>query len=146
MPGMTAEGRERRRTRRFQVELSVAFRHLGRPEENFAELARNISEGGVFIETSVGLPIGTPLALEILGVPGGRPITIEGEVVRVEWNAGNTGSTIENGERGLAVEFRPGQDGLRALIRHIEAELALGLAETADVGQAATIDVGSTDL
>lgn len=146
MARMTSAERERRRSRRFRVELSVAFRHLGRPEETFAELARDISEGGVFIETSVGLPVGTPVAVEVLGVPGGRPVTVDGEVVRVEWNAGNTGSTVENGDRGLAVEFRSGQDGLQTLIAHIESELALGLAETADVGQSATIDVGSTDL
>lgn len=109
---MAQEERERRRSPRWTVELAVAFRHLGRPDESHEDVVRNLSEGGVFIETSVGLPLGTPLAIEVaLEDPPGRDVvTVEGEVVRVEWQVGRTGSTEERTARGLAVAFVPGQE------------------------------------
>lgn len=119
MAVMPVEERERRRSARQLVELSVHFRHLGRPEETYEDIARNISMGGVFIETSVGLPLGTPLWAEISFEGDTPPVTVEGEVVRVEEQA----VTCAKGEppvRGLAVEFRPGQPALEALMARIK--------------------------
>ena len=112
---------ERRRAPRLPVELSVAFRDLGRPEESHADLVRNISAGGVFIETSVGLPVGTAVAVGIQLDPRGRSIELEGEVVRVEWQSGTTGSRSERRVQGLAVLFRPGQPAVVTLLERCRA-------------------------
>lgn len=102
-----ADESERRQAPRFAVELRVAVRHLGRPDETHEETIRNISSGGVFIDTSVGLPPGTPVGLDV--VLDEDTVPVEGEVVRVEWEA-ERGS--EGPSRGIAIAFRPGQDAV----------------------------------
>lgn len=96
---------ERRRSPRLPVELHVEFRHLGRPTESFAEIVRNLSSGGVFLETSVGLELGTEVALAIAPGPGARPIRMRAEVVRVEEEPVTTGSKVTARTRGMALRF-----------------------------------------
>lgn len=109
---MSDDDRERRRAPRFGVEMRVAVRHLGRPDETFEETMRNLSLGGVFIDTSVGLRPGTPVGLDVQ--VDGDMLSVEGEVVRVEWEAERAGSGSGRRSRGVAIEFRPGQEAVIA--------------------------------
>ena len=118
---MTSDECERRDSERLLVELNVSFCDLGRPEESFEDVARNLSEGGVFIETSVGLPLGTPLQLEVRFGPGKPSVVVNGEVIRVEAEMGVTGSTQERRVVGLAIHFQPGQTkAVERLIRQAQ--------------------------
>jgi hypothetical protein len=96
---------ERRQAPRYPVEVRVEFRHLGRPDDTFADLSRDISAGGVFIDTTVALPLGTELALEIAPAAGGPAIRLRAEVVRIEEQPGETGSKATSRIRGMALKF-----------------------------------------
>ena len=102
---MTGSGAERRKSPRLRVELHVEFRHLGRPNESYAEMCRNLSTGGVFLDTTVGLELGTEVDLEIAPGPGVRPITMRAEVVRIEEEPVSTGSKVTTRTRGMALRF-----------------------------------------
>jgi uncharacterized protein (TIGR02266 family) len=96
---------ERRKSPRLPVELHVEFRHLGRPTETYADISRNLSTGGVFLDTTVGLELGTEVDLEIAPGPGVRPIKMRAEVVRVEEEPVTTGSKVTTRTRGMALRF-----------------------------------------
>lgn len=85
--------------------MRLEFRHLKRPEETFAETVRDVSEGGLFVATTIGLEPGTLVALDIRPGPGSRPIHIKAEVVRVEEAWGETGSRQEGRARGMGLRF-----------------------------------------
>lgn len=124
---MTAhEVKERRSSPRLAVELRVEFRHLGRPNETYADLSRNLSQGGVFLDTSVVLPLGTEIDLEVSPGPGSRPIVLRAEVVRVEEEPVTTGSRITARVRGMALRFKNVDAGeisrLMSLARHLSSE------------------------
>jgi hypothetical protein len=97
---------ERRRAVRYAVELRVEFKHLGRPLDTYADITRDISEGGVFVDSTVGLEVGTEVALEISPSPGTPPIRMHAEVVRVEEEPGQTGSKATSRARGMALRFK----------------------------------------
>ena len=126
---------ERRRAARMPVELHIEFRHLGRPKETFADLSRNLSAGGVFIDTTVGLELGTEVALEVSPGPGTRAIKVRAEVVRVEEERVGTGSKVTSRTRGMALTFiepDPGEmSRLMTLVRHLSGEETHGT----DAGQ-----------
>lgn len=98
-------GPERRRSPRLPVELHVELRHLGRPSETYADICRNVSAGGVFLDTTVGLELGTEVDLEITLSPGAKPIKMRAEVVRVEEEPVTTGSKVTTRTRGMALRF-----------------------------------------
>ena len=108
------------------VELHVEFRHLGRPQETFADLSRNLSAGGVFIDTTVGLELGTEVALEVSPGPGTRAIKVRAEVLRVEEERVGTGSKVTSRTRGMALNFVDPDPGemmrLMTLVRHLSSE------------------------
>jgi len=99
---------ERRRSPRVCAELHVELRHLGRPATTAAELTRDISAGGVFIDTSVGLEVGTEVALEIAAGEGLEPVRLFARVVRVEERPLQPGSTSTDAVRGMAFAFIDG--------------------------------------
>ncbi|MCB9653551.1 MAG: PilZ domain-containing protein [Deltaproteobacteria bacterium] len=117
---------ERRRAPRFPVELHVEFRHLGRPAETYAEITRNLSSGGVFLESTVTLPVGTVVELEIAPGSNIRSIKLRAEVVRVEEEPATTGSRVTARIRGMALRFLepdPVEHGrLMALAKHMSAK------------------------
>lgn len=117
---------DRRRSPRTPVELRVEFRHLGRPSESYADIIRNLSQGGVFLGSSVVLPLGTQVELEVSPGPGARAIRLRGSVVRVEEEPVGTGSRVTARTRGMALEFvdpDPGElNRLMGLARHLSAE------------------------
>jgi hypothetical protein len=102
---MGLERGERRQAPRFPVELRIEFKHLGRPLDSFQDLSKDISAGGVFVKTSVGLELGTELSLEIAPGPGAAPILMRAEVVRVEEEPGATGSKATTRTKGMALKF-----------------------------------------
>jgi hypothetical protein len=102
---MSLPGSERRRSPRLPVELHVEFRHLGRPNESYGEICRNLSAGGVFLDTTVVLELGTEVDLEVAPGPGVRPIKLRAKVIRVEEEPVSTGSKVTTRTRGMALEF-----------------------------------------
>ena len=102
---MARDGGERRLSPRVPVELRVEYRHLGRPHESHSELSRNVSSGGVFVNTTVAVERGTEVALEISPGPGTRPIKLRAEVARVEEEPVSTGSRVTARTRGMALRF-----------------------------------------
>ncbi len=74
--------------------------------ETARDLTRNLSEGGVFVATTVGLELGTEVALEISPGSSAEPIKMRGEVVRVEEESVGTGSEVTVRTRGMAVRFK----------------------------------------
>lgn len=96
---------ERRQSPRFEVDLRVEFRHLGRPQDTYGDIVRDISAGGIFVDTTVGLEIGTELAMEITPGVSSPPIHFRAVVVRVEEQAGETGSRATTRTRGMALRF-----------------------------------------
>ena len=116
---------DRRRAVRVPAELRVEFKHLGRPTDSYAELTKNLSAGGVFVDTTVGLELGTEVALEIAPGPGAQPIRMRAEVVRVEEEQVSTGSKVTSRARGMALQFL--NSDARELERLIElSETMLG--------------------
>lgn len=114
---------ERRQSPRFAVDLRVEFRHLGRPQDSYADVARDISAGGLFVDTTVALEIGTELALEVTPGPASAPINFRAVVVRVEEQAGETGSKATTRTRGMALRFVDSPD------RNPELARLVGLAQ-----------------
>lgn len=113
---------ERRHSPRLPVEMRVQFRHLRRPQESFAEVARNVSSGGLYIESTVGLEPGTQVDLEILPGPRVKGIKVKAEVVRIEEEIGETGSRSDGRARGMGLRFvEADPDELRRLVALAEA-------------------------
>lgn len=76
-PGRT--GRDRRQTPRLEIELQIAYKNL---DQFFQDYTRNISEGGLFIESRFPLEPGTQLMLRF-ELPGlADALDVQGEVVR----------------------------------------------------------------
>ena len=112
---MAQPGSERRESPRVLVELRVEFRHLGRPTETYADIIRNLSQGGVFLDTSVGLPVNTEVELEVSPGPGARPIRLTAEVVRVEEEPVGTGSRVTTRTRGTGLGLPNAQRCIEAM-------------------------------
>ncbi|MSP61894.1 MAG: hypothetical protein EXR72_16490 [Myxococcales bacterium] len=92
----------RRADRRYQRRVAVAFVHEGRPHS--AE-SRNISLGGMFLDTDVALPYGARLELEFYLPTQPDPVKV---VALVRWSSSDGGD--ESGARGAGLRF----EGLRA--------------------------------
>jgi type IV pilus assembly protein PilZ len=87
---------ERRKSERVDLLVRVTYQSV---DELFSEFARNINEGGLFIETDAPKELGTSLTLQFM-LPGGDDvIEVGGTVVRVS-------NDDEAGEvAGMGVEF-----------------------------------------
>src|SRR5438445_11718068 len=72
-------GRDLRRTERVELMVRVDYKTV---DELFSEFARNINEGGMFVETETPPEPGSAVALQFR-IPGSRePIAVMGRVVR----------------------------------------------------------------
>ena len=100
---MTAE-MGRRRQHRYSVDIPVGFSHAG---HQFHGTAKNLSVGGMYIETKGSLPFGAEILLEFI-VPHPRQIVVAQAQVR--WMEGQNGTAA-----GIGVQFL----GLRA--KHVWA-------------------------
>ena len=75
---MAKAGRERRRTRRLPVEIQIQYETA---DGFFQDYIRNLSLGGIFIETSKPLPMHTKLKVQFSLPDMGAPIVADGVVV-----------------------------------------------------------------
>lgn len=71
-------GRERRRSRRVPVQIQIQYRTA---DGFFQDYIRNLSLGGIFIQTEEPLPTKTRLQVEFCLPDMSDPITAEGVVV-----------------------------------------------------------------
>lgn len=89
----------RRSDRRYERRVQIDFSHEG---ASFGGYTRNISLGGVFIETEQTLPFGARLTMKFKVPTQTEPIEVDGQVRWLEMDDGRL--------RGLGVRF----EGLRA--------------------------------
>ncbi len=89
----------RRSDRRYDRRVAIDFSHEG---SSFSGHTRNISLGGVFIETEQTLPFGARLGLKFRVPTQSEVIEVEGQVRWLEMEEGRL--------RGIGVRF----EGLRA--------------------------------
>lgn len=101
----------------MEAELRVQIEDVRRPGSSFADVLRNASEGGVFVATSVTLPIGTPVLLRVDPGMRQRSIELRARVARVHEDLGETGSTATERDRGMALAFEESDD--EALERYL---------------------------
>jgi len=89
----------RRSDRRYDRRVAIEFNHEG---SGYSAHTRNISLGGVFIETDQTLPFGAKLSLKFRVPTQAESIEVDGQVRWLEMDGGAL--------RGLGVRF----EGLRA--------------------------------
>ncbi|HVN39621.1 MAG TPA: TIGR02266 family protein [Myxococcota bacterium] len=112
-------GVERRRWERTDLVVRVDYKTV---DELFSEFARNINEGGLFVETDAPPAIGASVALEFQ-IPGSdEPIQVMGRVVRV-----CDGSHQET--PGMGIEFENLDTQSRDLINDLVRQLRVGARE-----------------
>ena len=110
---------ERRRSERVELVVRVDYKTV---DELFSEFARNINEGGLFVETDTPPEIGSSVALQFQ-IPGNdEPIQVMGRVVRVSDGAGPDGP-------GMGIEFEDLDAQSRELINGLVRNLKVGPAE-----------------
>jgi type IV pilus assembly protein PilZ len=115
---LASEDLERRRSERTDYVVRVDYKTV---DELFSEFARNINEGGLFVETEQPPAVGSMVALEFQ-IPGGaEPIQVMGRVIRTS-----------EGERdeplGMGIEFENLDGQSRDLINDLVRNLRVGLA------------------
>ena len=71
--------RERRRSERIELMVRVDYKTV---DELFSEFARNINEGGLFVESDTPHPPGTRVDLQFKLPGGDEPVQVSGSVVR----------------------------------------------------------------
>ncbi len=86
---------DRRKSDRAELVVRVEYQTV---DELLSEFARNINEGGLFVETSASHPVGTEVHLQF-HVPGAEePLQVAGRIVRQ--------SGKDSGEpNGMGIEF-----------------------------------------
>ncbi len=108
---------ERRKSERTDLVVRVAYQTV---DELFSEFARNINEGGLFVESEAPHPPGTPVDLEF-SLPGSEdPLQIRAQVVRA--SAGEAGEP-----RGMGLEFEhldgPARQRINELVRALRSDV-----------------------
>lgn len=108
------EWNERRKSDRVDLLVRVTYQSV---DELFSEFARNINEGGVFIETDSPMDVGSTVALEF-NLPGSEePVEVEGLVVRT--SKGDDGDEAP----GMGIEFGDLNSGSRQRINDLVKRL-----------------------
>jgi type IV pilus assembly protein PilZ len=109
-------GVERRRWERAELVVRVDYKTV---DELFSEFARNINEGGLFVETDTPPALGASVALEFQ-IPGSdEPIQVMGRVVRVCDESHREGP-------GMGIEFENLDTQSRDLINELVRQLRVG--------------------
>ena len=107
---------DRRRSERIELVVRVDYKTV---DELFSEFARNINEGGMFVETEAPPEPGSPVELEFR-IPGSdEPIQVMGRVVRA-----TVGSLDE--PPGMGIEFENLDAQSRELINELVRNLRVG--------------------
>lgn len=103
---------ERRRSERADVLVRVDYQTV---DELFSDFARNVNEGGLFVETETPLAIDTPVSVQFK-IPGSdEPVMGSGRVVRI--------SGREEGASGMGIEFDALNDESRRRINDLVRSL-----------------------
>ena len=92
------DGIERRASPRAEIVVRVNYQNV---DSLFSEFARNINDGGIFIETKTPQPVGTNIELEFKLPGADRPIEVVGNVVRTI----SADQADPDGVAGMAIEF-----------------------------------------
>lgn len=117
-PHSKAEEIERRRSERADYVVRVDYKTV---DELFSEFARNINEGGLFVETETPPEVGSLVALQFR-IPGSaEPIQVMGRVVRT-----SEGSRDE--PLGMGIEFENLDGQSRDLINELVRNLRVGMS------------------
>ncbi len=107
---------ERRKSERTDLVVRIDYRTV---DELFSEFARNINEGGLFVESEVPHPPGTAVDLQFT-LPGSEnPLQIRAQVVRA--SAGGAGEA-----RGMGLEFEHLDGAARQRINELVRGLRAG--------------------
>ena len=110
---------DRRKSQRTDLVVRVDYQTV---DELFSDFARNVNEGGIFVETLTLHPLGTAVDLQFRLPGGDEPVRVKGSVVHV--------SDGEDGESaGLGIEFEnldgPTRQQINELVRKLRVP-ALG--------------------
>ena len=110
---------DRRRSDRIELMVRVDYKTV---DELFSEFARNINEGGMFVETDTPPEPGSPVALQFR-IPGSEePIAVMGRVVRT-----SEGNREE--PPGMGIEFENLDTQSRELINQLVRSLRVGTGD-----------------
>ena len=110
------DGIERRTSPRADFVVRVNYQTV---DSLFSEFARNINDGGIFVETDAPQPIGTNVELEFKLPGADRPIEVVGNVVR----SVSTDQVDSDGVSGMAIEFENLDSDVRQQINEIIKKL-----------------------
>ena len=119
------DGIERRASPRAEIVVRVNYQAV---DSLFSEFARNINDGGIFVETENPQPLGTKVELEFKLPGDGRPIEVVGNVVR-SVSADQVGS---DGVAGMGIEFENLGPDVREQINEIIQKLRSASATEPD--------------
>jgi type IV pilus assembly protein PilZ len=92
---ISVDAPERRRAERADLLVRVDYQTV---DEFFSEFARNINEGGLFVESETPHPLGTRVALQFQLPGSDEPAQVSGTVVR-------TTDGSDNEPPGMGIEF-----------------------------------------
>jgi type IV pilus assembly protein PilZ len=110
------DGIERRGSPRADIVVRVNYQTV---DSLFSEFARNINDGGIFVETDTPQPVGTNVELEFKLPGADRPIEVVGNVVR----SISTDQVESDGVPGMGIEFENLGADLREQINEIIQKL-----------------------
>ncbi len=111
-PIAAASGADRRKTPRADLVVRVDYHTI---DELFSDFARNINEGGLFVETENPHELGTFVKLQFQ-IPGSsEPIQVSGIVVRI--------SDGSEEPAGMGIEFENLDDAARGHINELVRKL-----------------------
>jgi type IV pilus assembly protein PilZ len=114
---LAGEDLERRRSERSDCVVQVDYKTV---DELFSEFARNINEGGLFVETETPPAVGSRVALQFR-IPGSsEPIQVMGRVVR-------TSEGVRDEPLGMGIEFENLDGQSRDLINELVRNLRVGM-------------------
>lgn len=123
---MPKKGNEdQRKSHRAPVSIRIDYSTI---DEFFWDFARNINEGGLFVESNHPLPVGTTVQLKFYLPSQDAPLNSTGEVVWVKETAGKVSPPAGEGEAvekpGMGIEFRglneAGKEAINQLVRELK--------------------------
>jgi type IV pilus assembly protein PilZ len=110
---LSAEALERRKTGRAELVVRVEYRTV---DELFSDFARNINEGGIFVETDSPPEPGTRVDLQFRLPGSDTPVRAAGMVVHV-------GRDETSEATGMGIEFEELDDPTRQRINELVRKL-----------------------
>ena len=110
------DGIERRTSPRAEFVVRVNYQTV---DSLFSEFARNINDGGIFVETDTPQPVGTGVELEFKLPGADQPIEVIGNVVR----SISADQVESDGVAGMGIEFENLDSDVRQQINEIIQKL-----------------------